>query len=29
LLAAYSLKPFNEDERGRLNRLLKCKIFVW
>jgi O-antigen/teichoic acid export membrane protein len=29
LLVAYYLKPFNVDERGRLNRLLKRKVFVW
>lgn len=29
LLVSYHLKPFNVDERGRLNRLLGRKVFVW
>lgn len=29
LLVAYFIKPFHEEERVRLNRLLNRKIFVW
>ncbi|MBA2659534.1 MAG: hypothetical protein H0U72_08345 [Nitrosospira sp.] len=29
LLASYFLKPFQVEERARLNRLLKRRVFVW
>ncbi|PTR15094.1 MULTISPECIES: lipopolysaccharide biosynthesis protein [unclassified Nitrosospira] len=29
LLVSYFLKPFNGDERARLNRLLRRNIFIW
>ena len=29
LLTAWVLKPFCEEERARLNRLLRRRLFVW
>ena len=29
LLSAFVLKPFSDEERGTLNRILKKRIFVW
>ncbi len=29
LLVSYFIKPFHVEERGRLNRLLKRRVFVW